>query len=193
MALYADCDARIQALVISHPVFQRSAVMRAPMSRHTFTTRIGKIGILRSVIVPSKIVKALGCAMHIPVLAHYAGETTRSTLAPAGGAKRRLVLQMSVLRHAKLDAGDMIEISLEAATESHKQPLPPDVARALQFRPTAAAELDRAAPSTWRMLIERLEQARTPETRQQRIERIVERLAEMGAARARKNGSSQNA
>ena len=163
------------------------------MSRHTFTTRIGRIGILRSVIVPLGIVKALGGAVRIPVLARYAGETTRSTLTPAGGGKRRLVLQMGVLRPARLDAGDTIEISLDPATESHKQPLPPDLARALQFRPTAAAELDRAAPSTWRMIVERLEQARTPETRQQRIERMVERLAEMATARAQKKRASKNA
>jgi hypothetical protein len=162
------------------------------MNPHTFSTRIGKIGILRTVIVPPKIVKALGGATRIPVLARYAGETTRSTLAPAGDAKRRLVLKMDVLRPARLDAGDTIEISLAPATESHKQPLPADLARALQFRPTAAAELDRAAPSTWRMIIERLEQARTPEMRQQRIERMIERLAEMAAARAKKKDPSQN-
>lgn len=156
------------------------------MSRHTFTSRIGKIGILRSVIVPPKIVKALGGATHIPVIARYAGDTTRSTLGPAGGAKRRLVLQMGVLRPAGLDADDVIEISLEPATESHKQSLPPDLARALQFRPAAAAELDRASPSTWRMIIERLEQARTPETRQRRVEHIIERLAEMAVARPKK-------
>lgn len=158
------------------------------MSRHTFSTRIGRIGILRSVIVPSEIVKALGGAGHIPVVARYAGETTRSTLSPAGGAKRRLVLQMNVLRPAGLDAGDTVEISLEPAMESHQRALPPDLARALQFRPTAAAELDRAAPSTWRIIVERLAQARTPETRQQRIEQIVERLAEMAAARSNKKG-----
>jgi hypothetical protein len=37
-------------------------------------------GIPRSVIVPPEIGKALGGATHIPVLAHYGGETTRSTL-----------------------------------------------------------------------------------------------------------------
>jgi hypothetical protein len=156
------------------------------MSRYTFTTRVAKIGILRCVIVPARIVMALGGSLRIPVVARYAGEITRSTLAPAGGAKRRLVLQMNVLRAAKLDAGDIIEIVLEPATESHKQPLPPDLARALQFRPTAADELDRAAPSTWRMIVERLEQSRTPETRQQRVENIIERLAETAAARAMK-------
>jgi hypothetical protein len=162
------------------------------MIRCTFTTRIGSIGLLRSVIVPPKITKKLGGALRIPVFARYAGETTRSTLSPAGGAKRRLVLQMSVLRPARLDVGDRIEISLQRAMESHRLPLPPDVTRALQFRPTAAAELDRAAPSTWRMIIERLEQARTPETRQQRVERLVEHLAEMAAARAKKSSIPRN-
>jgi len=156
------------------------------MSRHTFTARIGKIGILRCVIVPPLIVKALGGATRIPVVARYAGEITHSTLSPAGGAKRRLVLQMDVLRPAKVDTGDTIEVSLEPATESHKQSLPPDLSRALQFRPNAAAELDRASPSTWRMIIERLEQARTQETRQRRVEQMVERLAEMAAARKKK-------
>jgi hypothetical protein len=156
------------------------------MKRSVFTARIVKIGILRSVIVPAKIVAELGDEARIPVIARYAGETTRSTIVPAGGAKRRLVLQMDVVRPAKLDVGDVIEISLERATTSHKQPLPPDLQRALQFRPTAAAELDRASPSTWRMIIERLEQSRTPATRQRRIELLVERLAEMAASRAKK-------
>jgi hypothetical protein len=155
-------------------------------TRHTFTTRIGMIGILRSVIVPPKVVKALGGATRIPVLARYGGEITRSTLAPAGDGKRRLVLQMSVLRPAGLEAGDTLEVTLEPTTESHRQPLPVDLARALQFRPSAAEELDRASPSTWRMIIERLEQARTPETLQRRVEQIVERLAEMAASRAKK-------
>ena len=136
--------------------------------------------------MPSEIVKILGGAVRIPVIARYAGDITRSTLSPAGGTKRRLVLQMGVLRPAKLDAGDTIEVSLEPARESHKQTLPPDLARALQFRPSAAAELERAPPSTWRMIVERLEQARTPETRQSRVERIVERLSEMHAARIAK-------
>ena len=154
------------------------------MKRLTFSARIGRTGILRSVIVPARIVNALGGAARIPVLVRDGEEITRSTLTPAGGAQRRLVLRMAVLRAAGLDTGDRITLTLEPARESHRQPLPPDLARALRFRPTAAAELDRASPSTWRIIFERLEQARKPETRQRRIEQMVERLAEMAAARA---------
>lgn len=156
------------------------------MKPATFTTRIGKIGVLRSVLVPPKIVAALGGAPRIPVVARYAGETTRSTLVPAGGKQRRLVLQMAVLRPAKLDAGDTLSISLARATGTHKLPLPPDLQRALQFRPAASAALDRASPSTWRIVVELIEQSRTPETRQRRIERCIERLAENTPERATK-------
>jgi hypothetical protein len=152
----------------------------------SFTAPIVRIGILRSVIVPAKIASALGAEARIPVVARYAGEITRSTIVPAGGGKRRLVLQMDALRPARLDTGDEIEISLERATGSHKLPLPADLQRALPFRPAAAAELDRSSPSTWRMIIESLDQARTPETRQRRIEKIIEHLAENASRRVTK-------
>lgn len=152
----------------------------------TFTARIEKISVLRCVIVPAKIVTALGGAARIPVIAKYAGDTTRSTLVPAGGGKRRLVLQMDVLRPAKLDAGDRITIDLERTQLTHKRPLPPDMQRALQFRPAAAAALERASPSTWRIIFELIESSRTPETRRRRIERMVEKLAQNTADRATK-------
>lgn len=153
---------------------------------HTFTARIEKVSVLRCVIVPAKIVAALGGGNRIPVVAKYAGESTRSTLVPAGSGKRRLVLQMAVLRPAKLDAGDRLTVELERTPLTHKRPLPPDLQRALQFRPAAMAALDRASPSTWRIVFELLEAARTPETRQRRIEKMVEKLAQNTADRATK-------
>ena len=152
----------------------------------TFTARIVKIGVLRSVIVPAKITQALGGAARIPVIARYGDATTKSTLVPAGGEKRRLVLQMEVLRPAKLDAGDSLKIALAPDTGPRRAPLPADLQRALQFRPAAAAALERASPSTWRIAVELLESARTPETRQRRIERMIEKLAENAADRATK-------
>ena len=156
------------------------------MSLQTFRARIGRTGILRSVIVPAKIVSALGGAPRIPVLACYAGETTQSTLVPAGGANRRLVLKMEVLRPAQLDTGSMLEVTLTTDAGPRRPMLPADVQRALQFRPAAATALERASPSTWRTIIERLESSRTPETRQQRLEKMIEHLAE-DAARASKS------
>jgi hypothetical protein len=152
----------------------------------TFTATIVKVGVLRSVLVPPKLVAALGGGAHVPVVARYAGASTLSTLNPAGGAQRRLVLQMDVLRPAKLDAGDKLTVELTRDTGPRDYPLPVDLRRALQFRPAAAAALQRASPSTRRVVVELLEQSRTAETRARRLEKIIERLAENSAARATK-------
>ena len=152
----------------------------------TFRIRIGKVGVLRSIVVPPAVVAALGGAAHIPVIARYAGETTVSTLVPAGGKKRRLVLQMAVLRPAKLDAGDLLEVEITPDRSPRHVALPDDLRRALQFRPAAAAAFERGSPSTRRIVVELLEQARTPETRQRRLEKLIERLAENTADRATK-------
>jgi hypothetical protein len=152
----------------------------------TFTAKITKITVLRVVIVPPKVVTALGGALRIPVLARYGGVTTQTTLSPAGGLKRRLTLKLDVLKAAGVDAGDTLKISLSPDANPRFIQFPPDLERALKFRPAAAAALERAAPSTRRIVVEVLEQSRTPETRQRRLERLIERLAENSAARATK-------
>jgi len=40
------------------------------------------------------------------------------------------------------------------------------------------------SPSTWRTVVGLLEQSRTPETRQRRLEKLIERLAEANPAKA---------
>jgi hypothetical protein len=152
----------------------------------TFTARISKITVLRVVIVPPKVVRALGGALRIPVIANYGGATTQSTISPAGGLKRRLTLKLDVLKAAGLDAGDTVTVELRPDANPRFVRLPPDLVRASKFRPAAAAAFDRAAPSTRRVVIELLEQSKSPETRQRRLEKLVERLAENTADRATK-------
>src|SRR4051812_7023600 len=152
----------------------------------TFTAKITKITVLRVVIVPPKVVRALGGALRIPVIARYGGVPTPTTLSPAGGDKRRLTLKLDVLKAAGLDAGDMVKIGLSRDSTPGFMVSPPDLERALKFRRAAAAALERASPSTRRIVVELLEQSRTPETRQRRLEKLIERLAENTADRATK-------
>jgi hypothetical protein len=152
----------------------------------TFTAKITKITVLRVVIVPPKVVRVLGGALRIPVIARYGGVPTQTTLSPAGGDKRRLTLKLDVLKAAGLDAGDTIKIDVSADANPRFTVFPPDLERALKFRPSAAAALERASPSTRRIVVELLEQSRTPETRQRRLEKLIERLAENTADRATK-------
>jgi hypothetical protein len=154
--------------------------------RLRFAARIEKITVLRSVIVPPKIVAALGGAQRIPVVATYGGTPTQSTLVPAGGEKRRLVLKVDILRQMKIDFGDRLEVVVSLDINPRFVPFPADLVRALQFRPAAAIALERASPSTRRMIVELLEQCRAPETRERRLEKLIERLAQSTADRRTK-------
>ncbi|HEY0947415.1 MAG TPA: YdeI/OmpD-associated family protein [Opitutaceae bacterium] len=149
----------------------------------TFTAKIRRIGVPYAVDVPRDVVKELGGAAMIPVIVRYAGDAHASTVTPGGGGRGRVFLHADALRAAGFKVGDEIAVTITRDPQPRVIEVPADLARALQFRPNAAKEFERAAPSTRRVVIENLVDARTPETRQRRIERLVEQLAERAAKR----------
>jgi Bacteriocin-protection, YdeI or OmpD-Associated len=151
-----------------------------------FTARIRQVGLLYGVKVPAAAVKALGSARRIPVIARYAWGVHASTVTTDRAGGGRLFLRVDVFRPHGLGVGDKVAITLTRDQGSRELPLPPDLQRAFQFRPAAAAAFARAAPSTRRITVALLEESRTPETRQRRLEKLVERLAENTADRATK-------
>ena len=144
----------------------------------TFSVRIGKNWIMRCVIVPVKVMRALGGGPRISVIAGYAGEKVATTIMPAGRGRGRLIVLMDVLRPAGLDAGDRLEVTLTRSTDPRDPVVPADLQRALQFRPAAREAFEQGPPSVRRWMIRYLDEARRAETRQNRIELILERLAE---------------
>lgn len=157
-----------------------------PSAATTFRARLHRLGPLYAVKVPAAVVKALGAAKQIPVIVRYLGDVHPSTVTPARGGGGRLFLRVEVFRPQGIGVGDEIEISLTADSSKRVTSTPPDLQRALQFRPTALAGWERAAPSTKRIVVGNLDEARTPETRARRIEKIVEGFAEREAARGKK-------
>lgn len=149
----------------------------------TFTSTIRKIGVPYAVDVPREVVQALGTEQMIPVIVRYAGDAHPSTVTPGGNGNGRVFLHADALKAGGFKVGDEIAVTITRDRQPRTIEVPPDLARALQFRPTAAAEFARAAPSTRRVVIENLADSRTPETRQRRIERLVEQLAERAAKR----------
>lgn len=149
----------------------------------SFAAKIRKIGVPYAIDVPRAVVKALGGEPMIPVIARYAGDAHPSTVTPGGGGRGRVFLHADALRAGGFKVGDTIDVTLSRDREPHTIEVPADLARALQFRPAAAREFERAAPSTRRIVVEKLVTSRTPETRARRIERLVEQLAERAAAK----------
>jgi hypothetical protein len=134
----------------------------------SFTATITKQWIMRGVEVPAKIIKELGGwqtlgagGKGLPVVARYGGETLTST---------------------KLDAGDRLTVGLAQSSAPQEPTLPEDLRCALQLRPSARSYFERATPATRRWVVRHLDEARRPETRQNRLEKIIERFAEHGHA-----------
>ena len=151
----------------------------------TFRATLRKVGPLYAVEVPAAVLAALGGAKKIPVTVRYLGDAHASTVTPARGGRGRLFLRVDVFRPRGLGVGDALDISLTPDRSPRVLAVPPDLQRALQFRPAALAGWERAAPSTRRVVVDHLNEARSPETRERRIEKLVEHFAEKSAARAK--------
>ncbi len=152
----------------------------------TFTARIEKNWIMRCVIVPVAVMRALGGGTRIPVLAAYAGEKHLTTVMPAGSGRGRLTVLADFVRAAGLDVGDRIEVTLTRSTESRDPAVPADLQRALQFRPAARAAFEQGPASQRRWIVIYLDQARRAETRAARVELILERLTEIAQRQAKR-------
>lgn len=152
----------------------------------TFSATILKVGPGYWVDVPAAVVEELGRARHIPVTVRYAGDAHASTVTPGREGRGRLSLHADVFRAGGFAVGDKIEIALTLDRTPRTVTVPPDLLRALKFRPAADAAWQQAAPSTRRVVVEQLNAIRTAETRVRRIETLVELFAEKAAARAKK-------
>ncbi|MEO5959683.1 MAG: YdeI/OmpD-associated family protein [Opitutaceae bacterium] len=171
------------------------ARIRKPPCMTAFTATITKSWIMRCAIVPAKIVNELGGwqtmgkgGKGLPVIARYAGEIVETTVSPGGSGRGRLLLQMKFLRRLKLDAGDKVRVELSRTRAPGEPTLPEDLRQALQTRPAAKIYFESVPPSARRWTVRHLEEARKPETRQNRLESIIERFAERSAEKKRKTG-----
>jgi hypothetical protein len=167
-------------------VFARDPSLRSDSFMPTFRATLVKVGPGYWVDVPASVVESLGRARHIPVTVRYAGDAHASTVTPGREGRGRVALHADVFRVAGFAVGDELEISLTLDRTPRTITVPPDLQRALKFRPAADTAWQSAAPSTRRVVIEQLNGVRTAETRTRRIEKLVEHFAEKAATRPKK-------
>jgi Bacteriocin-protection, YdeI or OmpD-Associated/Domain of unknown function (DUF1905) len=132
--------------------------------------------------VPAEVVEALGQGKKRPaVVVTINGFRYRSTIA-AYGDVFMLPLASDRREAAGVSAGGEVEVDLELDTAPREVTVPPDLAAALDAVPEARRTFDGLSYSnkSWHVLS--VEGAKTPETRQRRIEKSVALLRE-GKAR----------
>lgn len=127
--------------------------------------------------VPDEVVEALGTSKRPPVIVTINGHTYRNTVSRMGG---EFMLSVSADNRTKagVAAGDEIEVSLELDTEPRVVSVPDDFQVALNKDKAARQAFDKLSYSHQSRWVWSIEDAKTPATRQRRIEKAI---AELGS------------
>jgi hypothetical protein len=125
--------------------------------------------------VPAEVIAALGTQKRPPVKVSLNGYIYRSTVA-AYGDVFMLPVSQEHREAAGVQAGDEIEVTLELDTEPRTVDVPDDLAAALSQKPGAAAAFEALAFSKRKEFVRQVEDAKTQETRDRRIDGIVAKL-----------------
>jgi hypothetical protein len=142
-----------------------------------FRTKIeqGKSKNVTGIEIPPKIVEALGAGKRPPVKITLNGYTYRSTVAVMGGAYM-VGVSADVREKAKVTGGDTVDVEIELDTEPREVTVPPDFAAALSKDAKAKRYFDGLSYSKRKAFVTSIEDAKTAETRQRRIEKAVTSL-----------------
>jgi hypothetical protein len=127
--------------------------------------------------VPPGVVAALGQGKRPPVKVTIGAHTYRSTVAVYGDG---YMLGVSAENRAAsgVKAGDEVDVDLELDTAAREVTVPPDFAAALDNNAGAKRFFDGLSYSNRLRFVLSIEDAKTPETRQRRIDKAVSQLGE---------------
>ena len=124
--------------------------------------------------VPPDVVESFRRGKRVPVVVTINGHSYRSTVAPYGGAFM-LPLSAENREAARVAAGDEAEVEVEFDDKPRDIDPPADLAQALDAAGARAA-FDALSFSRKRQIVEPIEAAKAPETRQHRIDKAVAAL-----------------
>jgi Bacteriocin-protection, YdeI or OmpD-Associated/Domain of unknown function (DUF1905) len=126
-------------------------------------------------VVPAEVMAGLGAGKKPAVRVTINGHTYRSTVATIEG---RPMIGVSAENRAAagVEGGQTVDVDLELDTAPRTVEVAEDFAAALAPFPAARAFFDGLNYSERRWFVLGIEDAKTPETRQRRIEKAVERL-----------------
>ena len=127
-------------------------------------------------VVPDDVIAGLGAGKKPAVSVTIKGYTYRSTVATIDG---RFMVGVSAENRAKagVEGGQDVDIEVELDTAPRIVEVPADFAAAMAAVPPAGAFFDGLNYSEKRWFVLGIEDAKSAETRQRRIEKFIERLA----------------
>jgi bifunctional DNA-binding transcriptional regulator/antitoxin component of YhaV-PrlF toxin-antitoxin module len=147
----------------------------AAMKFHAVVELNGKTA--TGIPVPEQIVTGLEGGKRPKVRVTINGFSYRSSVGSMGG-RSMLPVSAQIREGAGIAAGDEVEVDVELDSEPREVRVPEDVAAALAREPDARAAFEKLAYSHQLRWVTSVQDARTPETRQRRIDKMVSALRE---------------
>jgi hypothetical protein len=127
--------------------------------------------------VPEEVVEGLDRGKRPPVRATIGGHTYRTSIARVGG-EFMLPLSADNREGAGVQAGDEVDVDVELDTEPREVTVPTDLAEALERDADLKHTFESLSRSKKRRLVDPIGQAKTHETRQRRIDKVIDALRE---------------
>jgi Bacteriocin-protection, YdeI or OmpD-Associated/Domain of unknown function (DUF1905) len=125
--------------------------------------------------VPADVLEALASGKKPAVRVTINGYTYRSSVATVDG-RPMIGVSNDVRKAAGVAAGEVVDVELELDTAPREVAVPPDLAAALDAVPEARTAFEKLSYSNKRRIAEPIADAKSPETRQRRIDKAVETL-----------------
>ena len=138
----------------------------------TFETTVTAVGNNTGIEVPEEILEQLGAGRRPPVLVDLAGYEYRTTPGVMGG-RSMLSVSAAVRKATGLAGGDPVRVTLTVADTPREVDVPADLAAALAADPQSGAFSAGLSNSLQRFHVDSVTGAKTPETRQRRIEKAL--------------------
>ena len=126
--------------------------------------------------VPEHIVEKLAAGKRAPVKVTINGYTYRNTIAVMNGMYM-LSVSADVRAKSGVAGGDKIEVQLELDREPREVEVPADLQKALSKNAAAKQFFETLSNSNKKRFTIPIEQAKTPETRNRRIEKAISELS----------------
>jgi hypothetical protein len=127
--------------------------------------------------VPAEVVASLGSSKHPKVRVTIKGYTYRSSVASMGG-RFMLGVSAKVREGAGVAGGDKVTVDIALDTEPREVVVPPDFAAALKRHSDAKRVFDGLSYSKKQRFVLPIDDAKTAETRQRRIDKAITALRE---------------
>jgi hypothetical protein len=129
--------------------------------------------------VPAEILASLGGGKRPKVTVTVNGYSYPSTVGSMGGLSL-IPISAEVRDRAGVAAGDEVDVDIVPDSAPRVVEVPDDLAAALSREPAAREAFDQLSYTGQRRYVQLVEQAKTAETRQRRIDKAVSELAGAG-------------